>query len=347
MLVKDARKAARRWVLDEVSAIPGFSGAFFHGSTAWLPTNDPLPHTSDVDLILIFDEPGPPIKPGKLRYLDILLDVSILPSDQLRSPEQVLEQYYLAGSLRTATVILDKGGWLARLQTAVEQNFAKRQWVYRRCEHAMARVLRNLQSLHEAEQFPDQVTAWLFAVGVTTHILLVAGLRNPTVRHRYPAVQALLQDFGQSRMYDPLLDLVGCSRMSRAQAERHLIALTSAFDVAKEYSTTSFSFSSDISDEARSLAIEWSQDLIEGGLHREAIFWMTATYARCLTILRHDASEAIYEQMSVGFRRLLEDLGIISYEDLLRRGETVRASLPRIWDVAETIIAAHPNIVDD
>lgn len=347
MFVEDAKNTARRWVRDEVSALPGFNGAFFHGSTAWLPSDDPLPHTSDVDLILIFDEPRPPIKQGKLRYQDILLDISVLSSDQLQSPEQVLGQYHLAGSLRTATVILDRGGWLAGLQTAVEQQFAKRHWVYRRCEHARDRVLRNLQSLHEVEQFPDQVTAWLFAAGVTTHILLVAGLRNPTVRRRYLAVRTLLEDVGHVHVYDALLGLLGCSRMSRTRAERHLAALTSAFDAAKEIGATSFFFSSDISDVARPLAIDWSQELIERGFHREAIFWMTATYARCLTILRHDATEDIYEQMSAGFRELLEDLGIRSYADLLRHGEAIRASLPRIWDVAAMMIVTHPDIVDD
>ena len=48
--------------------------------------------------------------------------------------------------------------------------------------------MRNLGGVTPARPWPGQVLAWLFACGVTCHVLLVAGLRNPTVRTRYVAV---------------------------------------------------------------------------------------------------------------------------------------------------------------
>jgi hypothetical protein len=93
VLVKQAKDAARRWVLEEASGTPGFTGAFFHGSTNWLSDDVPLPATSDVDVMVVLDDPNPPLKPGKFIYDEVLLEVSYLARDQLRSPELVFGQY--------------------------------------------------------------------------------------------------------------------------------------------------------------------------------------------------------------------------------------------------------------
>ena len=43
MFVRDAKDAARRWVIEEASRAPGFNGAFYAGSTNWLPDDAVLP----------------------------------------------------------------------------------------------------------------------------------------------------------------------------------------------------------------------------------------------------------------------------------------------------------------
>ncbi|HEV2067551.1 MAG TPA: hypothetical protein VGR08_12015, partial [Thermomicrobiales bacterium] len=264
-------------VIEEASEVPGFRGAFFHGSTNWLPDDAILAGASDVDVMVVLANPSPALTRGKLLYRDVMLDVSSLPSDQLRSPEMILGQYHLAGSFRAPGIILDPSGQLTDLQAAVSKGYVKRHWVYRRCEHARDKVLRNLESLNESVPFYDQVTAWLFAAGVLTHVLLVAGLRNPTVRRRYVATRELLAEYGHSDLYETLLGLLGCARMSRAHVEHHLAALAEAFDAAAAVVTTPFFFAPDISDIARPIAIDGSRELIEHGSHREAVFWMVAT----------------------------------------------------------------------
>ncbi len=331
---------------EEAGTLPGFHGAFFHGSMNWLPDTAALPSASDVDVMVVLAEPIPSTKLGKFLYRDVLLEVSYLPGDQLRSPDVVLGQYHLAGSFRNASIIADPSGQLTDLQVAVSRDYAKRPWVYRRCEQARDKVLQHLRSLNESEPVHDQVTAWLFATGVTTHVLLVAGLRNPTVRRRYVATQQLLADFGRLDGYETLLELLGCAQMSRARVEHHLAALADAFDAAKAVVKTPFFFASDISDHARPIAIDGSRDLIERGKHREAIFWMVATYARCQKVLYHDAPPETRERHDPGFRDLLHDLGIESSADLRQRGDQVKQTLPWVCDVAEAIIAAHPGIHD-
>ncbi|NJO84547.1 MAG: hypothetical protein HC828_18440 [Blastochloris sp.] len=347
MLVKHAKAAARQWVLEEAGKIPGFAGAFYHGSTNWLPDDADLPATSDVDIMVVLADSEPPVKLGKFLYRAVLLEVSYLPQDQLQAPAQILGNYHLAGSFCTPSIIADPSGRLTPLQTAVARDYAKRQWVTKRCEHARDKVLNNLQALDEPAPFHDLVTAWLFAAGVVTHVLLVAGLKNPTVRQRYVAVRALLTDYGHLDVYQPLLELLGCAQMSRERVEQHLVALADVFDVAKAVIKTPFFFASDISDSARPIVIDGSRALIEQGLHREAIFWMVATYSRCQKVLHHDAPIELQERYAPGYAHLLADLGITSVADLQQRSDQVRNLLPREWEVAESIIATNADIEEE
>ena len=289
---------------------------------------------------------NPPVKIGKFVHHGALLEISYLSADRIQSAEQVLSDYHLANSLRTSGIILDPSGHLTELQAAVVKDFAKRHWVVRRCEQARDKVVTNLRRLDASAPFPNQAMGWLFPTGVTTHVLLTAGLRNPTVRLRYLAVRNLLAAYDRAEVYPELLTLLGCAQMSRARAEHHLTALTAVFDVTKTWIKTPLFFASDLSDAARPIAIDGSRALIARGDHREAVFWIVATYARCLIALAHDAPADVQARFDPGFRDLLGDLGIASFADLQRRGDQVIDYLPRLWAVTEAILAANPEIED-
>jgi len=229
---------------------------------------------------------------------------------------------------------------------AVSKQYAKRHWVYRRCEHAKNHALRYAQSLTESTSFHDQVSAWIFATGVTTHVLLTASLKNPTVRQRYLAVRELLVEYGHLEFYETLLEMLACAGISRARVEHHLAALTAVFDAAKVVVKTPFSFASDISDSARPITIDGSRELIESGNHREALFWMVVTYSRCQKVLYHDAMVELQKRFSPGFRELLTDLGITSYDDLQQRTKRIEDFVSQVWRVAEAIMTANPAIED-
>lgn len=344
MIVRDARNAARTWVLDEASELPGFHGALYHGSVVSMPDDSPVEPTSDVDIVLVVDDPEAQRKLGKFAYRGVLLEASFIQWKLCRSPELILANYTLAGTFRSPGVILDPSGELTRIQKAVAKDYAKRNWVLRRCENARDKVLGHLRSLDQNMPFHDQVTAWLFGTGVTTHVLLVAGSRNPTVRKRYLAARELLADYGHASFYETLLELLGCAQMTQVQVERHLAPLSDAFDAACAVIKTPFFFSADISEAARPIAIDGSRELVDRGDHREAIFWIVATYARCQKVLYHDAPSDVYERHEHGFRELLGDLGIASLTDMTRRRDQVLHAIPEIWEVAEAIINANPEI---
>ena len=68
MLVREAKAAGRRWVLEKGRETPGCTGAYFSGSVNWLDDDAALPATSDVDVHLVLEEPGSALKPGTFVY---------------------------------------------------------------------------------------------------------------------------------------------------------------------------------------------------------------------------------------------------------------------------------------
>ncbi|MEU8195071.1 hypothetical protein AB0C10_14965 [Microbispora amethystogenes] len=346
--VRHARAAAARWVAAEAAPAANFAGAFLTGSAAWADPGAVLPPTSDVDVAVVVDDPVAPPKLGKIPFEGVLVEVTYLSWNQIASARDVLASCHLAGAFRSddpATLIADPTGRLARLRAAVSAGFAERRWVRLRCEDAERRITGGLASLDPGRPFHDQVTAWLFPAGITTHVLLTAGLRNPTVRLRYPAVRELLHACGRTDVYEELLGLLGCAHLTRERIGVHLVSMTSAFDAAAAVARTPFPFSSDITEAARPVAVDGSRDLLVRGLHREAVFWIAATYARCLKILAADAPETGHASGHVaGFADLAADLGAGSPDALRRRAHEVTAYLPRLRAVAEEIIAANPAI---
>ncbi|MGH3826486.1 MAG: hypothetical protein ACRDQX_04830 [Pseudonocardiaceae bacterium] len=344
MRVGSARAVAARWVLRHACQEDGFRGAYFSGSTVGLPDDAELPVASDVDVVVVTAADEAPLKLGKFVYLDTLLEITYLPWRQLASAEEVLGSYHLAGSFRVDTIIADPTGRLRRLQAQVSRHFAERAWVQRRCENARQRIIDRLRAIDTGAAWHEQVLAWLFPTGVTTHVLLVAALRNPTVRLRYLAARDVLDDYGHADLYPELLTLLGCVALRPARVARHLGELARTFDAAAAAAKTPFVFSTDITPAARPIAIEGSRALINAGHHREAVFWIVATFARCHTILAADAPPELQRALAPGFDAILADLGIPSPTALLRRAEDVTEFLPRLWETTGAILSANTGI---
>lgn len=345
MRVGQAKGIAERWVREGAAGTPGFAGAFLHGGATWLPDEAELPATSDLDVIVVVDGSPPDVKLGKLLVEGVLLDVTYLPRGDVRSAGHVLGQYHLAGSLAGSRVLADPTGELTELQEAVAEGYPKRSWVRRRAERARAKVLA-AHPPREEDALPDQVVAWNFPAGLLTHVLLVAALRNPTVRTRYVAAREVLAEYGHPGLYPALLDLQGCREMTPGRVAYHLDAVAEAFDAAAAVVRSPVFFATDISAAARPIAIDGSRELIARGDHREAVFWIVATACRCRLIFAADAPEQML-RFAPAFHDLPADLGIASFGDLRRRRAETAALVPAVWSAAEAIMAANPGIEED
>jgi hypothetical protein len=344
MLVKQAKDVARDWVAAQAQTLPGFHGAYFAGSINWLPDDATLSQTSDVDLMVVLADSSAPPKLGKTLFRDALLDVTYLASDPFQSAETMLGDFQKAPSFVTGDIVADPSGALTALQTSVSRDFTRRTWVEKRCDNARSHALRYTQLFSESVPLHDQVIPWLFSNAVMAEIPLVAGLKNPTVRRRYLHTRLLLAQYGHSDLYSTLLESLGCTDLSAARTRHHLTTLTPAFDEAKSIVTSPFPFAADISDAARPIAIDGSRELIDRGDHREAVFWIVATYSRCRKVLHDDGDGDVRHAFNDGYRALLADLGITSFDDVKKGIDKVKGLLPRISQAAEAIIAANPDI---
>jgi hypothetical protein len=344
MRVGGAKAAAARWVEVEGRKSDHFLGAYLAGSVVELPDEAELAEFSDVDVMVVYDVDEVPPKPGKFRYGGALLEVTYLPWKDLAVVEEVLASHHLANSLRADTLIADPTGRLGAVQAQVARHFAERTWVRRRCRNVLDKIDHGLRHIDPTAPFYDQVTAWLFPTGITTHVLLLAALRNPTVRRRYLAARQALRQYGRLDGYPPLLGLLGCERLTPDGVAGHLDALAVTFDAAAAVARTPFPFSSDITPLARPIAIDGSRAMIAAGDHREAVFWIAATFARCCNILAADAPDLLPAHLPA-LRALAADLGVGSPEDIASRAGATRRSLPALWALAEDILARNPEVL--
>lgn len=343
--VHDAKRAAARWVSEVATALPGFSGAFLHGSINWMTDDSELPTTSDVDLFIVSQTPDLVDRPGKIRFEGVLLEVSIIDPNRLASAETVLSGHRFAGTFSRDCVLADSDDRLFGLQRAVSRDFSNRRWVQRRFDSARDTGLQFLRNDDPQVPVYDQVTMVTFGTSITSDMLMIAALRNPTVRRRFAVVRALLEAHGLTHVYESLLTLFGCADMTGERVEEHLLQMQSAFDAASRLDKPGYRFAADISTDARSVAIDGSRELIDKGHHRDAIFWIIATYCRCMNVFDLYGDRALFEHYSAGFEELIAELGIATYEARRQRAGLVEQEYLRIRDIAESLMDSNPSIV--
>jgi hypothetical protein len=334
-----AQAVAAAWIRGRDFAGLPVVGAFLAGSTIQVDGAAELAPESDVDVAVVVDGPAP-AKLGKLDVAGVRVEVTYLPWSELADPERVARVPHLAPSFARDTVLLDRDGRLRRLQARVGPLFARPDVVEDRCAHVLARMAAGPAP---TVGWPEAVTGWLFPTSLGTHVVLVAALRNPTVRLRYLRAREVLEERGLGDHYPELLAQLGCLEVTPALVRVHLAALTEAFDAAVTRGPTAFFFASDITAAARPVAVDGTVRLVAQGDHREAVFWLLATFSRCLQIL--DATDAPgRERHHEAFGEAVAALvGLHTPEDLRRRRTALQDELPRLRALGRTIAAQDPT----
>lgn len=337
MLAGEARDAARDWVRQHAADVPGFRGAYLAGSAADRPADAVQPPWSDVDVTIVVAGAAAPPKPGKVRHRGALLDVSYLPEEILADAERVAATHYLAPSFAGPDgVLFDPVGLLGRLRAAIAPTYDSPDAVRRRVADVLTAVRMRLTALDYTAPWSQQVMGWLFTTTLVPVAALVAAGERPTVRLRCLRARDVLHD--RPELYTRMLELLGCAGVDAAVVAHHLDRLAEVFDEAAAVGCTRFFFSSDISAEARPIAIDGTRALIDAGDHREAVFWITATFTRCQQILDADAP---LEQARAGeraFRAALAELtGVHGPDDLRARSAATLAFLPEMEDATAAI----------
>jgi hypothetical protein len=358
-----AREAVAAWVAREAAADPAFRGAFLTGSLTALPAGAPLPRTSDVDVTMLVGAPprpssarlGGPLASGAAARADrdvaagrrkgkrlvdgLLVDVSYLDEAMLADPAGVAASFVYAPSFRGGQVLADPTGQLARLEAAIAPGFATPAAIRARTADVHRRIRARLTALDPRAMWPDLVLEWLFPTSLPAVAALVAALRTPTVRLRYLRAREVVP----AAEYERLLALLGCADVAPRLVGRHLDAVATWFDetaavlARTEHDPSAASagaysadpplpYAADLTTAARPVAIDGSRALVDSGDHREAVFWIVATAARCQVALTARAA-ALAGQRAPEFRALVAALtGLRTPADVLTRRDALLAA---------------------
>ena len=343
MLAKRAREMAQEWTDKNAQQIPGCLGVVLHGSINWMDDEEVLAASSDLDLLLVM-EPGISLPHRqKFRYRRLMLELSPIPLSDLQPPDTVLRTHYLAGSFFGETVLWDASGYLQELQNIVTVHYPERRWVEQRCQSVTAKIRAGFPA---DPQWPLHriLTAWMFAAGLCSHVILVAGLGNPTVRRRLAASQLLLQRLDRLDIQEELLGLFHAGELTPTQIAQHTKNLSRLFAEAIPLVHDGYPFAADITPSGRDIAITGTQEMVQQGLHRETVFWLGASLARCLQVVTEQGTLPQRQQGVALANDFLSDLGV-NTESALRQAHTsVLEALPRIEQHGQWIMDHHPGI---
>ncbi|PTA44977.1 hypothetical protein [Micromonospora sp. RP3T] len=335
MRVDAARAVAVGWVRERMRADPSVEGALFSGSTVGLPGDAQLPVWSDVDVLLVRDSPG--VKVGKFVHRGVLLEVSSVTWAEVGEPEDVLGSWVFAPMFRTDAVIADPSGRLAAVRRRVAVGFADPVWVRRRCAGVRRRIENGLRGLDAGAPLAEQVLAWVFPTSLVAVWPAVAGLVDPTVRRRFVRASEVLTRFGFGGRYPELLAAVDGGGVGAERVREHLVGLAVVFDEVARLPREGFAFGADLAVAGRPVVFEGGAALVAAGRHREAMFWVVVTYARCLAVLGVVAPER-ERVLRPGLVAVLADLQVVSAADRRRRADAVLASLPGWQSVVDAIV---------
>lgn len=338
MRIIEARARAEDWLRRHVTG-PEIRGAFFSGSSITARAEDQLDAHSDVDVVVVVSG-DPPAKLGKIMTQDLVMDVSYLSLADLIDPAAVARTFYLAPSFRDDSIILDPSGHLRRVHDHVRRVFADPEVVRARYLDVLQRMDVRMAAVADARSWTEQMLLWLFAASLPTQVLLVAGLRPPTVRLRYRANRELVGDHGMPGVYRELLAQLGAESLPPEAVRDQLTRLPAVFDAAARTSQVSATFPGELGPAGREVALAGAERLIAAGDHREAVFWLAVTFLRSQLILDAEAGTAVAARHCETVHRAVAALtGVHNADDLAARTARVARARPGLLDTAETLIA--------
>lgn len=299
LTIADAHAIATAWVRDNDHL---HEAAFIGGSAAITSPDAPYDPASDIDCYLVIDGPLPPGKIGKVVVDGVLLDVSWLPWSQI---EQGHANAVISSLLNFGQIIHDPTERLKTIQHGIQSSFATPAAIERRLKDMRQRIRSGLMADSSYLPKPERVMNWLFPATLATHLPLIAACAPLTVRKRFLATKQVMD----AVEYEELLALYDFDHVTRAQAEQWLELTDRIFTENVELADSSSRFwASDIREDARAIAIGGSLQLIDSGLHREALYWIIATCARCL-VVRADAQKPPSQYQSA-YEAMLEALNL-------------------------------------
>jgi len=347
MYVGEVIAIAREWMERHGRDLPGCQAAHLVGSLTGLPHNSIFAAYRDVDISIVSSvEHSGEAAVLDIPYRGLIIECGFHSLADYRSAGKLLAHPGLAAHLAVDCVLYDPDGLLATVQPIVARDYRRRRWVLERCEAEKRDTLRLLEQAERAEAPGEYMLALYSLVGMALcGLLMVATLQAPTHRRCLVLARDLLYERDRPELYEALLDLLGHATLSRAEVERWLALASVAFDraVAVKRSPSPFGFK--FKPHVRPYLIDGARELIEQGLHREAMWWLGFVYFASNAVIQNDGDAGEQPDYQA---RLCEFLGPLASETATeRRGRVLRARrlADALFTLADQLVAHNPLVV--
>jgi hypothetical protein len=157
----------------------------------------------------------------------------------------------------------------------------------------------------------------------------------------------LLDEQSRSDLHEAALTLFGSAHISREDVKEVLDQSVVAFDRSIEVYKTPTPYGFTIRPHLRPYLAEATQEMIDEGKHREAMFWVAALASESYLVLQNDAPEAEKPRFAAELHAMLTDLGYADTSGLTQAWAQRVASAERlaqeVYRIAGELVALNPD----
>lgn len=342
--VREVVEIVREWVDHYARHLPGFAGAYLWAGITALPPDAPFPLYRDVDVVVVLPE-GAQDDTVEVFYRGMMLEViSIDPKDH-QDAEAILSNPSHGPNMATTQILADPLGILTPLHRKVASEYGRRRWVEARCEKEKETANKQLAAMREAATPQERLDAvWAF-LSALSGLLAVAQLKRPTTRRTLALLREMLEAQGRPDLHEEALAVFGSAHMSREEVQSILAMSVAAFDRSAEVYRTPTPYGFTIRPHLRPYLSEGSQEMINEGNHREAIFWIAALAGESYLVLQNDAPDSEKSEFAAQLQAMYATLGYagISEEAWPQRVALAEDLAQEIYRIADELVALNPE----
>ena len=289
--VREVVEIVQEWVDLHARHLPDFAGAYLWAGITALPPDALFPLYRDVDVVVVLPE-GAQDDTVEVFYRGVMLEVISIDLKAHQDAEAILANPSHGPNMATTQILADPTGILTPLQQKVAAEYGRRRWIEARCEKEKESAAKHLAAMRAASTPQERLdSVWAF-LSALSGLLAVAQLKRPTTRRTLALLGELLDEQGRFDLHEAALTLFGSAHMSRADVQAMLDRSVIAFDRSVEVYKTPTPYGFTIRPHLRPYLAEATQEMIDEGNHREAMFWITALAGKSYLVLQNDAPDS-------------------------------------------------------
>jgi hypothetical protein len=331
----------REWVENHARLLPKFAGAYLWGGITAMAADAPFHLYRDVDVVVVLSDEVPD-EESEVFYRDLILEVIWKHIDDHRDVEALLANPSAGPNLATTQLLADPTGIVAPVQQAVAAAYTHRRWVQARVEAEKRMAQDGLANMQAAATPQDRLNAVRDFLGAISGLLAVAQLKRPTTRRTLALLHDMFVEQDRLDLNEAALIVMGSAELSRAEIETLMAQIMIDFDRAVEVYQTPIPYGFAVAAHIKPYYVEGTREMIEAGLHREAMYWV-ACLDTVYLILANDAPEAEKPMFAAHFDALQSALNNTSAEAWSARVYTATRLAEEAYQMADVLVALQPE----